>query len=241
MKDILTDIVAHTHALSFLNLLKITAEPDKTVVEARDGTTLVMYAETKVPVAGMQGVIGMGDLQKLSYHLKNPEYETGAVLTVVEDVRNGQTVPVSIHFENAQKNFKNDYRFIFKEVIEKQVPSSKFKGASWDADFVPAEASIQRLKRMAGGIDETIFQTKVEGDNLNLYFGDNTTHAGSFTFQKLENSSLKQTFAWPVTHFMSILSLTGNKRIQISNGGVMKISVDSNLAVYEYYIMAQTK
>ena len=51
----------------------------------------------------------MPNLDKLSLHLKNPEYKDNAKIDVVKAERNGETVPTHILFENAAGDFQNDY------------------------------------------------------------------------------------------------------------------------------------
>jgi hypothetical protein len=52
---------------------------------------------------------------------------------------------------------------------------------------------------------------------------------------------LKRAWSWPVTQVLSILSLTGDKTMRISDDGAMQITVDSGIAVYNYILPAQTK
>ena len=71
----------------------------------------------------------MSNLDKLSLHLKNPEYKDNAKIDVVKAERNGETVPTHIHFENAAGDFQNDYRFMNQAIIEEKLKTVKFKGA----------------------------------------------------------------------------------------------------------------
>ena len=41
------------------------------------------------------------------------------------------------YFENATKDFKNDYRFMNAEIINEKLKTVKFKGASWDVEVQP--------------------------------------------------------------------------------------------------------
>ena len=60
--------------------------------------------------------------------------------TTGKERRNSST---HIHFENEGGDFKNDYRFMNKAIIEEKLKSVKFKGASWEVEFEPSVASIQ--------------------------------------------------------------------------------------------------
>lgn len=244
MKDILQDIVAHTHSLGTLNMVKVTPSEDSTLIESiTDDRTIILIANTHQKVDQFVEVFGMPDLNKLQYHLKNPEYAENAKITVETNVRNGIELPTHIHFENEKSDFQNDYRFMEKKIIEEKLKSVKFKVSEWEISFQPSVTSIQRLKLMSGnlGPDEKLFQVKTEDDNLNFYFGDLNTHAGKFTFQHNVEGSLKYSWFWNVDSVKGILDLDGEKTMSISDQGAMMISVDSGLAKYDYILPAHQK
>jgi len=243
MKDILQDLVAHTHALGFIPLVKISSATDKTEIEAMaEDRSVIVQATTKSPVGEFDGVFGMPNLNKLDIHLKCPEYKEGAQISVVTTQRNGEDIPTGLHFKNAAGDFQNDYRFMNTEVINEKLKSVKFKGAKWDIEFEPNVASIQRLKFQANAhSEESVFQVKTENDNLVFSFGDASTHAGEFVFQSNIGGKLKQVWSWPVVQMMSILSLAGDKTIRIADVGALQITVDSGMAEYNYILPAQSK
>jgi len=122
MKDILQDVVAHTHALGFLSLVKVTADTTSTVVESMaDDRSVIMTATAHTPVTEFDGIFGMPNLDKLALHLKNPEYQKDAKIEVVKAVRNGETIPTHIHFENSTGDFENDYRFMNRAIIDENL------------------------------------------------------------------------------------------------------------------------
>ena len=76
MKNILTDIVTHTHSLGFLPMVKITTDEDSTLIESlADDRSVIVNAKTVTRVDEFEGVFGMPNLDKLALHLKNPEYK----------------------------------------------------------------------------------------------------------------------------------------------------------------------
>lgn len=242
MKDILLDIVTHTHNLGFIATLKITSENETLIESMADDRSVILTGKTHSLVNEFNGVFGMPDLNKLAYHLKNPEYKEDAKIEVVKDTRNGEVIPTHLHFENKTKDFQNDYRFMNKSIIEEKLKSVKFKGTSWDVEIQPSLAAISRLKLMAGAhSEETVFQVKTENGNLNFYFGDLNTHAGTFTFAHGITGKLTHTWAWPIDKTIAILSLDGEKTMSITDQGAMKISVDSGIANYDYILPAQQK
>ena len=240
MKDILQDIVAHTHSLGFLSIVKVSGEDETTIDSMADDRSVILGARTNHKIA--EGVFGMPNLDKLALHLKNPEYQKDAKIDVVSAERNGEVVPTHIHFENAAGDFQNDYRFMNKAIIEEKLKTVKFKGASWNVSFTPSVAAITRMKlQSAAHSEEPTFNVKTVDGNLVFSFGDASTHAGEFDFEKGVEGTLAHTWSWPVSQVQAILSLDGDKTMQISDQGAMQISVDSGMATYDYILPAQSK
>ena len=242
MKDILQDVVAHTHALGFLSLVKVTNEGTTQIDSMAEDRSVILTAETHNPVAEFTGTFGMPNLDKLNLHLKNPEYKDNAKIAVVTADRNGETIPTHIHFENAAGDFQNDYRFMNKAIIEEKLKTVKFKGASWNVSFSPSVASIARMKLMsAAHSEEPVFNVNARNGSLVFSFGDQSTHAGEFVFQHDVEGTLQHTWSWPVAQVQAILNLDGEITMSISDQGAMMISVDSGLAKYDYILPAQSK
>ena len=242
MKDILQDIVAHTHALGFLSLVKVTSDSDTSVESMADDRSVILSGATHTPVAEFSGTFGMPNLEKLALHLKNPEYQKDAKLDVVTADRNGEVIPTHIHFENAAGDFQNDYRFMNKAIIEEKLKTVKFKGAAWNVTFQPSMASIARMKLMsAAHSEEPTFNVSTNDSSLTFSFGDASTHAGEFVFQHDIEGSLQHTWSWPVAQVQSILNLDGDITMSISDQGATMISVDSGMVKYDYILPAQSK
>ena len=242
MKDILQDIVAHTHSLGFLSLVKVSNEEQTKIESMAEDRSVILAGNTNNKVNEFDGVFGMPNLDKLALHLKCPEYQKDAKIEVKSADRNGKTVPTHIHFENAGKDFKNDYRFMSTEIINEKLKSVKFKGTAWEVEFEPSIASVQRFKLQAAAhTEETVFTVKTENNNLVFYFGDANSHAGSFIFQSNVDKELQNAWSWPIQQVMSILNLDGKVTLAISDAGAMQITVDSGIAQYNYILPAQTK
>jgi hypothetical protein len=243
MKDILQDIVGHTHNLGFLNIVKITGDEKKTLIDSMaDDRTVIMYAETANPYPDMIGVFGMPQMNKLKYHLDCPEYREDAKIEVVTGDRNGETIPVGLHFENKAGDFKNDYRFMNTEVINEKLKTVKFRGVTWHVEIEPSVQAIQRFQFQASANNEhTTFLAKTENGNLKFTFGDQSSHGGEFIFATGVTGNLNKGWTWPVTSVLSILKIAdaNNAKISFSNEGAMQITLDSGLATYKYIIPAQ--
>jgi hypothetical protein len=246
MKDILQDVVAHTHALGFLSLVKVTNEESTQIDSMADDRSVILSAESHSKVNEFSGTFGMPNLDKLNLHLKNPEYQKDAKIEVVSADRNGEVVPTHIHFENEAGDFQNDYRFMNKAIIEEKLKTVKFKGAQWNINFQPSIAAIARMKlQSAAHSEEPTFNvtTKDTGGATDLVFsfGDQSTHAGSFVFEANIEGNLAHTWSWPVSQVQAILNLSGDTTMSISDQGAMMISVDSGMAKYDYILPAQSK
>lgn len=243
MKDFLQDLVAHTHSLGFLPLVKVSASTAETVIESMaEDRSVILNAKTHNPIDEFEGTFGMPNLNKLDLHLKCPEYKEGAGIRVVKQNRNGEDIPTGLHFQNSTGDFENDYRFMNQDIINEKLKSVKFKGAKWDIEFEPLVTSIQKLKFQAQAhSEESVFQVKTDGNDLVFSFGDASTHAGSFTFQSNVSGKLKSTWSWPVVQVMSILNLAGDKTVRIADAGALQITVDSGIAQYDYILPAQSK
>jgi len=243
MKDFLQDLVAHTHSLGFLPLVKVSASDKEAVIESiAEDRSVILNAKTKEAVENVEGVFGMPNLNKLDILLKCPEYKENFTISVVKQERDGETIPTGLHFVNNTGDFENDYRFMNQNIINDKLKTVKFKGASWNIEFKPTVANIQRFKfQAAAHSEEQTFQVRTEDGSLVFSFGDASTHAGSFTFQSGVTGKLKQIWSWPVTQVQSILNLAGDITMRIADVGALQITVDSGIAEYEYILPAQSK
>lgn len=243
MKDILQDIIAHTSSLGFIELIKVTGSDTETTINAiAEDRSVIVSGGFKNPHPEFMGVIGMPNLNKLKTILGFEEYDDTSIINVTKADRDGVQSPVAIHFETKDGTFINDYRFMAKAVIEEKIKSVTYKGSGWDIDFEPSIASILRLKKQASAnSEEKNFRTAIDGTDLRIHFGDPSTHSGNFVFQSDVSGKISSKWQWPVQQVLSILSLAGDKTMQISDQGAMQITVDSGLANYNYLFPGQTK
>ena len=243
MKDYLHDIVQHTHALGVIDLVKITGTDQETTIDSiAEDRSVIVQAKFKNPVPEFVGTFGMPNLGKLNTVLNIPEYKENAKLSISMQQRNGADVPVGIAFENKAGDFKNEYRFMTSEIVNDKLKSVKMKNVKWSVEFNPTVQNIQRLKFQASAnSDENTFTAKTENNQLKFFFGDHSSHAGNFVFHDGVTSTLSKSWAWPVNAVISILGLSGDKSMKISDEGVMQITVDSGIAEYNYLLPAQQK
>ena len=243
MQDYLKDIVQHTQQLGFIDLIKVIGTESETrIVALSEDKSVVVDARFKNPHPDFVGTYGMPNLGKLKTIIEIPEYKDDAKVTINTQNRNGEDVPVGIHFENKTGDFKNDYRFMTAEVINDKLKTQKMRSIPWDIEFTPTVANIQRMRfQAAANSEETHFNAKTENGALKFYFGDHSSHAGSFVFENNVSGNLTTQWSWPVAQVLAILALSGDKTFKVANAGALMITVDSGLAEYNYILPAQTK
>lgn len=240
MRDHLLDLVSHTYDLGCIDLVKIVGDDSTTSISGlAEDRSVVIEGQFAGPVAELIGTVGMPNLNKLKILLNLQEYKENAKLSIA---RKSDNTPESINFENATGDFKNSYRLMSESVINGKLQTVKFKGVNWHIEFEPTAASIMRLKMQAqANAEETVFQAKTENGDLKFMFGDHSTHSGSFVFEAGVKGQLKRAWSWPVATVISILSLTGDKVMKISDDGAAMITVNSGIATYNYILPAQSK
>ena len=245
MKDILQDIVKHTHGLGFLDLVKITGTESETAIDSMaEDRSVILQGSFHKPQSEMIGTFGMPQLNKLDIHLKCPEYKDKANITVIKGNRNGAETPVSIHFENEKGDFKNDYRFMNAEIINEKLKTVKFKGVKWDVEIEPTVAGVQRFNFQAtANTEHNTFVVRTENGKLIFTFGDQASHGGEFVFAEGVTGTINKGWAWPVAQVLQILKLSDSAKVTLhfSNEGAMQVTVDSGLGKYQYIIPAQAQ
>lgn len=243
MKDILQNIIQYTAGLGNIDLIKIIGTDKETVIHAAgEDKTVIVTGTLAQPVSDFIGTFGMPNLGKLKTILSFDDYDEHAVITVTKKKDDEGEYPETIHFATKNNDFVNDYRLMAKSIAEEKIKTYLFKGTTWNVEFEPSVAGIQRLKKQSqANSEETYFKTKVENGDLRIYFGDVSTHSGNFVFQPSVGGALSKQWAWPVAVVSAILSLPGDKKYRISDAGASEITVDSGMATYRYLLPAQTK
>lgn len=235
---LLTDIVSHTQSLGFMSEVDVIGTDEETVVVAvADDRTVAMEGKLKVPVSEFIGTFSMSKMDKLNHHLKNPEYKEEAIITIIRETRKGAETPTGISFVNKSGDFQNSFRFSVKTSSETKRIRSLIK--DWDVTITPDQRSIQRFKLQATANSEyKTCQICTDSGNIVLYFGSEATHAGNFVFQSNVSGSLIHRRTYPVDQLLSIMNLQGEKKMDFSDFGAIRISVSSDLIDYQYTVRA---
>lgn len=244
MIDTLKEVIAYTHGLGFLELVKVTGTDTTTELNAMAADkSVVLNSKFVQPVPELEGVFGLHDLGRLNTILNIPEYKENATITVNHMTVNERTIPTGIAFSNANKDFKNEYRFMSQDVVETQLPPRTRKDIRWDVSIQPSVSAIQRLKfqSQAAGSSTCTFQARVDHKDLVFSLGDGSSHSGEFKFHTDVKGNLKNPRQWPLTHIQGILGLVGDKVLRISDDGAMEIEVVTSQAVHTYTVLASCK
>ena len=120
MRDILKDIVKHTHGLGIIQAVKVTTDDNSTVLDAMDDDrTVVLRAKMHNRVEEFAGKFGMGRLGVTSGYLSYENTDDsgksyGADISVGTMERNGETVPSEFKF-SMKGVFDATYRVISSE------------------------------------------------------------------------------------------------------------------------------
>lgn len=243
MKDFLQDLVAHTNALGILPIVRITADNGKIEMDSiANDHSVVLYASTHQPVAELDGVFGMPNLNKLDLHLKCPEYKSGASITLQHDTRNDKLVPTGLLFKNKAGDYSNNYRFMSREIVDKKLDAFEKPSIKWNIEFHPTQANIQRFKhQIAAHTEEDYFSIELKNGDITFSLGTEISHAGSFVFEPNVKGRLKSVLGFPKNSVLTVLNLNGNKTIKLSDApGALQITVDSGIASYDYIFPANT-
>jgi hypothetical protein len=249
MRDILKDIVKHTHSLGIIQAVKVTTEGDETKIDALDDNrSVVLKGRLHNKVDALTGKVGFGRLSVLQGYLNYSGEDTegkkvDADIVVNKEERNGEASPASISFK-MNGGFESNYRLIRSEVVDDQIKTANFKGAKWDVEFMPTQKAVNDLRYFDGvlGGNDSLFTVKKVNGNLIFSIGSNGTDKVDLPFALNVSGELKAAWSYPLRTVNTILRLadTSNMTIKFSDQGAMMIQVDSGLGVYDYILPAKT-
>jgi hypothetical protein len=246
IKDILKDVLKHTHGLGIFDMVKITGTLDKTEVETVDAEkTVIFKGETHTAVPDfVDSTIGLSRLGILQGDLNYPGFDDeGATIKVVRQDRNGVDTPVEVEFISPEGNDAH-YRFMLEDVINQQLKSIKFKGADFDINIIPSEKNLKDLQYFNNvlGAFEQYFSPKTDGTSLWFHIGDGVSDRTKILINSDIDGSVTKDWRWPLDIVLKILNLskTSNVVMSINDQGLLQIIVDSGLAKYTYLLPAKS-
>ena len=246
MRDILLDIVKHTHSLGFIQAVKVNGgDGTQTEIEAMDDDrTVVLKGKIHKPVSEFVGTLGLGKLAVLAGYLNFEGYsDASSTIKVITNERNGEQVPEELQFASTS-GYSANYRFMVSQLIEEKLKSIKFKGINWDLTIQPTQQNLKDLSYFAGVMSsvQPTFVAKTDGGVLKFYIGDGSNDRVEIPITANVGSEIKRGWSWPLAQTLSILKLsdTSQASISFSEQGAMKISIDSGIGLYDYVLPART-
>lgn len=247
LSEVLIDILAQTHGLGFIEMMKIDSNATGTTIAAiNDDKSVVAYGTLKSPLTELDGVVGLSRMAVLQGYLKYPHFvDSNAIIDIKTTQRDGTDVPTEINFV-APGGHESSYRFMHKDVVEEQVKVPNFKGAAWDVVISGTDEILKDLSYFNGvlGAFEPTFTAKTDGNNdLNFYIGSGPTDRATVPVAKAVNGSLTGNLTWPLVETLAILKLASKAddcTISFSNKGVLKIEMETGIGNYEYLLPARS-
>ena len=248
MRDILKDIVKHTHSLGIIQAAKLTTDEEGTAIDAMDeDRTVVLMGKLHKPVPEFEGKFGLGRLGVLSGLLSytSEDKEGNPIVADVKvgtESRNGEDVTTELNF-SMPGGFDSSYRVIVSELVDAQIKTASFKGAVWNVEIMPSQKAVKDLQYFAGilGAFDPLLTTRTVNGNLVFFIGDSSTDKVELPFASNVEGELKTGWSFPLSTVLTILRLseTSTTTMKISDQGAMMIKVDSGLGVYEYILPAK--
>lgn len=245
IKDIFKDILRHTHALGFIEMVKISGDAESTTIEAMDADkTVILKGKLHNPVADfVEQTVGLSRMSVLDGYLKFPGFgDEGSNVSVETQERNGSNIPVEISFSSAEGH-TGSYRFMLADVINQQLKDITFKGAEYDINILP---SVKAMKDLAyfNGVQsgyEANFTPKTEDGALYFLIGDGASDRTKILIDNNVDGEITAEWNWPLDIVLKILRLGDNSNLvlSINNQGLLQIKVDSGLGVYTYLLPAR--
>lgn len=264
MRDILRDIVKIVRAAD-IGTIKITGENGAVAFQGVDeGRTVILKGNALKPDTNFEGVSGIGNLDRLAAIL-NLYQDPADVVTAARKLRkirvekkdaNGETVldgAGNPEFEEAEENaiekfvfsktkpfkMENNFRVIARNLIPQQFSP---KAVDYAVEFTPTAAAIEYLDKMVSVSSGGVFSVKIqEGSNGNNSLFINLGEVGNeslIEFHQDVEGELKNNWSWDISQVNKLLKLASNAILTIgfSDRGMLKITIETGMAQYEFTI-----
>ncbi len=246
MKDIILDILRYTANTGFFDYIKITGDDEKTQILTSDSSqSIIVNAETKKPIPEFIGTFGLGNLRYLHgvAHL-DVFKQGGAEVSVQYKDRGGVEIAEQFTYASHENGTNITYRLMHESTVP-SVPV--FRGTEWDLIIKPTREKIAEFSQLAtlhAEIEEQFIAKTVDG-NLVFYIGEEgaSTHKARFVFCNNVTGNINVGMKWQINHALAALRLSesGDSVVKFSNKGVICVTVDSGLAVYNIILLASQK
>ena len=248
LATVLSDVLAHTHGLGFIEMMKIESNSTETKVAAIDDSkSVVVYGTLKHPLKELDGTVGFSRMAVLQGYLKYPHFVgDGATIGIETQERDGDDVPAEIRFASTQGH-ESSYRFMHKDVVEEQVKVPSFNGATWDVVITATDEIMKDLSyfnSILGAFEPTFIAKTDAANDLNFYIGSGPTDRATVPIAKGVSGSLTGNLTWPLVETLAILKLAKTAddcTISFSVKGILKIEMETDVGTYEYLLPAKSR
>lgn len=239
MRETLTDLIRQCGGL--FDVLKVTGTATETKVDAAnaDKTAFVKVA-LKEPIPEFEGTFGISNLGLLNGLLNFSSYKaTGSSFNVKRRKINDAEIVEQLEFRDANKTGAT-FRLMSAELAGGEI---ELRGAiPWEIEFTPDKSKVAEFTTLANLYSEVekTFAPKSDGEHLTFYVGldNSSTHNASMVFQENVGGTIRGDLRYSTSQFLSVLKLAGQNPVTISitSRGVMKITIETDYAVYSYFI-----
>jgi hypothetical protein len=238
-RDVLKDVLKHTHGLDIFDVVKIVGTDKETLIETVDSDkTVVFKGKTDKPVDVFKDqTVGLSRMSVLSGFAN---YDGFTDCSAVK--QDGTDSLSELVFSNTEGSTAN-YRFMKAEIVNTHLKEIKFKGATYDIDITPSEKNIQDIAYFNGvlGSFEGTFSPRTENKKLFFYIGDQSGDRTKILVTDNVKGEIKHEHKWPLSTVLKILKLglSGTLSMSFDVKGLIKIEIASGLGVYTYLMPAQ--
>ena len=235
MREVLLDMLDHTHGLGFITELLVTGSSDETLIETMDeNKRVIIKGYLKNPSQEFTGEFGCKELAQLKGMAGYPGFKSdGATISVVTQNRGGEDTPEKIVFESENQKHHMEFRFTNPQYIEDQF---EFMQPKWSAQFNMNKSTLNDLRYWSTTFADALFTAKCEDGELRFYLGGDNN--GYITIPTENDVDFKFDMKWPLNEVLAVLKLDEEAEVSIFDdprAGALQIKTETDLSTW-YYI-----
>jgi hypothetical protein len=242
MKELLSDVMKQASSL-FENVI-VTGTEDSTVVDGCDKDKMFyLVASVKTSIPEFTGEFGIGSLPLLNGLLNFASYKTDESKFIIHRKEHEGAEEVSEFEFRDRDGAKTKFKTISPRFIGDGKKTSIGK-IPWDTTVSMTKAKASEIQQLAGLLTDVDkhFGLVVEDDKLFLTIGGKSevTHATTIFLADGVTSTLLNSnkFYYNMTNFLAVIKRAENSACKVSfcSRGVVGITVETDHAVYNYYL-----